>query len=159
MSGQITREIGQPFYLQAQLYDLDDSIPLRIIADVLDNDGVILSTAECTYVSKGTFVNDTAVMPNEPVVFVKYYVYEMNGTTLVSRYGVIEERYMLTTVIPGGGSSTIILGDNIEGTIQEVQTLKGELDTTEIEGSLEEGDSLTGTIDDIELEGVLDGES
>lgn len=95
MSGQITRKFGHILYLEAQLSDGIDSFPARVISDLLLGDGSLYKTVELAHVSKGVFIESTEMMPNEPVLIVKHYVYESNGSTLKPGFGPAEDRYML----------------------------------------------------------------
>ena len=114
MSGQITRKSGEVLFLQAQLSDGEESLPLRIIADLLDGSGLLLKTVELSHTGKGVFVESSETMPNEPNLKVKYYVYELNGTTLKSIFGVTEDNYMLESSLGGGESSGALVGTIIK---------------------------------------------
>ncbi|MBE9542522.1 MAG: hypothetical protein IMF01_09405 [Proteobacteria bacterium] len=102
MSGQVTRKSGEILYLEAQLIDGEASLPLRIIADLLNGDGSLIKTVELTHTSKGVFIEDAETMPNASILIAKYYVYESNGTTLSTVFGVSEDRFMLDTGEAGG---------------------------------------------------------
>ena len=160
MSGQILKKFGEKLNLQAQLHDLDASMPLRIIADVLDKDLALVTNRELTYVSKGTFKDPVYSMPNEETIFVKYYVYEADGTTLNEDYGVIEDRFDLDTsedvpvLVPRSDEIFIELDDvkDIEVFMNEEEDIEVLIDNTDITIELEEDKSIEVFVDDREID-------
>lgn len=156
---QIEVTVGDPLYLQAQLYDEEDSLPLYIFAEVYKTDGTLLTTIELFHTSKGIFVDETYTMPNEVVLFVKYYVFgdhpsPMNPSLIpkTDDYGIIEERYVrrLDAVIT-------VIGEPIIGEIGEITIIEGSVgEVTEITGEVLDFEEIAGTIQVIEtIEGEI----
>ncbi len=153
MSGQTTKTVGEILYLEAQLYDEEENLPLRIIADILDKDGALITTIEPLHTSKGVFVDATYAMPNEPVLYVKYYVFETDGITpKTNDYGIIGEKFVLTTNII---STTIVTSESVTGELGAEEELIGTLGEDELAGTLSEEENLEGTTSDDILTGEV----
>lgn len=118
MSGQVTRKSGEVLFLEAQLSDKELSLPLRIIAELLEGDGTLIKTVELSHVGDGVFIEDTEAMTAIPVLFVKYNVYAPDGITPNLDYVVSEDRFMLDSGVDGTGSapsSCLLVGTIIRG--------------------------------------------
>ncbi len=89
----IEKAIGEALNLQAQLFDVDRSMPLRIFTDLIRANGSLIDTIELSYTSKGVFVNTSEIMPGEQTVLAKHYVFNDDGITLNDNYQVGEDRY------------------------------------------------------------------
>ena len=156
MSGQITRLVGETLYLEAQLYDLDvNAANVRIIADLVQQDGTIYTTVELTHTSKGVFLDNTEVMPNQPVVYTKYYTYELDGITLHPDYSVVEERYMRSTV-----PSVVINNQSVSGTVLSgPSSINGTIQSANINGTIKTVQpSVNGTLSSQKIEGTVKNE-
>lgn len=156
MSGQTEVTVGQPIYLEAQLYDEEVSLPLVVKALVYKNDGTLLATITLTHTEKGIFVNGAYNMPDEPVLFVKYYVFENDGTTpKTDDYGIIGEKFVKRL----SASVNNVIGEPIVGEIFDSVTLSGVITDNEDLLGVVTGDTLIGVLTENEtLEGVISDE-
>jgi len=155
VSGQTTRNLGEIIYLEAQLYDEEASLPLRVIADILDGAGVLVTTVELTHTSKGVFLDAAYVMPNEPILFAKYYVYDPDGVTpRTDDYGIVAEKFVLEEDVVSV-TTTIVVGDALEGELISDDLLVGSTSDDTLTGELIKDLNLEGTTSDTTLIGEV----
>ena len=155
MSGVTDKSTGEVLYLEAQLYDEEDSLPLVVKALAYSGAGVLLGTFTMAHTEKGIFVQNLAVMPNEPVLFVKYYVFENDGVTpKTDDYGIIGEKFVtrvLSEVVNVIGSpieGEVLVTTEVTGTITEIcADLEGEIqDLNNLEGEIQSIEPLVGEV-------------
>ena len=148
MSGQTEKAVGEALHLEAQLYDEETSLPLRIIADILRANGSLITTVELTHTSKGVFVDGSYIMPDELTIFAKYYVYDPDGVTpRTDDYGIIGEKFVkrLNAVVN-------VIGSPIEGELLVAKELTGDITEicADLEGEIQDIDNLEGELQDIQ---------
>lgn len=94
----IKRFLNKALNLQTQLSDADRAMPLRVFTDLLKADGSLIKTIELTHTSKGVFIDNAELMPDESLVMARHYVYSNDGVTLDQNYAVGEDRYELIEI-------------------------------------------------------------
>lgn len=150
----IAREVGEKLYLRALLEDRGADPTLRVFVVLKNSIGSTVYNVELISLGDGEYYEDTLTMPNTDVLFATYNVYKSDGVTLDVNYAPVQERFMKFT--PVTLESTVVLGDNIEGSIADDAVLEGGIDDATITGDVNQS-SVEGTIiEEIILEGVVD---
>ncbi len=130
MSGQTERSVDEIMYLEAQLFDEEASMPLRIITDILDGAGALITNVELSHTSKGVFIDNAYVYPDYETVYVKYYVFESDGVTpKTDNYRIIGEKFVKRI-------SAVVISETLTGSMDHEAEMIGSLDVGEITGNI-----------------------
>lgn len=156
MSGQITRKVGEQLFLEAQIPDYTINPNVRVFFRLTDGMGVELKAlTEILSVGQGSYQEDIELMPNEPVVFAKFYVYDATGTVLQTQYGVGQDRYMREVVVASGG--VVVIAEPVEMEIEDT-SISGEVVDDSMLMELEDASNLTIEIEEDTLIGEIEDE-
>lgn len=157
MSGQITRKVGEKLYLEAQIPDYLTNPTVRIFYRLVDGAGVELnSLTEIPLISLGAYQEDTVIMPNEPVVLAKFYVYDATGLVLQTQYGVGADRYMRDDTVAASGG-VVIMAEPVEMSIEE-SAIEGTIVDDSLEVEIVDESSISMEIESETLLGEIEDE-
>lgn len=156
MSAQSKIRVGDTLFLSAQLGDgILQVSQVRIFVEFQRPDGVLIEPRfEIFHDGNGAFMDDSKVMPDEPVIHCKYFVTESDGVTIATdRYNpaIFEETFVkdlvgeiITENLDARVTSTACA---IEGVLQSTVNLQGELqDVSVLEAELQDTVYLVGEI-------------
>ena len=95
MSVSESKRVGEKLYLNLQLHDGADSLPLRVFVDIFDGDSnKIVNRREIPHNEGGLFQENVEVMPDRSKISAVYSVFELDGLTFSERHSVSKDDFV-----------------------------------------------------------------